>query len=429
MAKQVEGFHVVEMTGPDSRMDQFGDADKPANPLPVECPHCTMPDIDFVARPYLLAKGFASPAEHAPAELGNFLVRERTRKVLELVAPGACAFVATAERKSKKATPWFLAVPKVTLELPGYKDTDEKRQRCSKCKEPKLGYRCDDSHASVKKRTFTDDLFKAKQWYATLTEEDSINDANKWRKKYGEKVMIRFEDYGLTPPEHPQRWTRRQMDRDLFFSVRLEQLFKRAKLKGQLIRYAGFDDVEMSEADRAWVEEKMALLAKHGLVAAGSAAAATKSASARPNRWFASYLKKNAARKKPAKVDFAAIEKQRKVSLPQDYKDFIATIGAKSFEDVMEQEGFTANVLPAAKIDFRGMRRGKMKDLLGDEESLAVDGVMFADTDHGDAFVFDVSQKDAGGNYPVLWYDHEGNAMEPFAATFAEAIKRFATKT
>jgi uncharacterized protein YcfL len=33
------------------------------------------------------------------------------------------------------------------------------------------------------------------------------------------------------------------------------------------------------------------------------------------------------------------------------------------------------------------------------------------------------SQKDARGNYPIYWYDHEGNAMEPFAPTFAEAIK------
>jgi hypothetical protein len=70
-----------------------------------------------------------------------------------------------------------------------------------------------------------------------------------------------------------------------------------------------------------------------------------------------------------------------------------------------------------------------MKDLLFDEASLAIDGVMFASTDHGDAFVFDVSQKDAAGNYAVYWYDHEENAMEPFAPTFAAAVKRFATKT
>jgi len=95
----------------------------------------------------------------------------------------------------------------------------------------------------------------------------------------------------------------------------------------------------------------------------------------------------------------------------------------------MQQEGFAANILPPGKLDFRGYRRGKTKDFLFDEESLAIDGVMFATTDHGDAFVFDVAQKDAAGNYPVYWHDHEGNAMEAFAPTFAEAIKRFATRT
>jgi hypothetical protein len=52
---------VVEMTGPDTRMDQFGNRDEPANPLPVKCPHCTMPDLESIAEPYLLAKGFAAP--------------------------------------------------------------------------------------------------------------------------------------------------------------------------------------------------------------------------------------------------------------------------------------------------------------------------------------------------------------------------------
>ena len=50
-----------------------------------------------------------------------------------------------------------------------------------------------------------------------------------------------------------------------------------------------------------------------------------------------------------------------------------------------------------------------------------VDGIAFADTDHGDVFVFDAA--DARG--AAFWYDHEQNAVEPFAASFAECIKRF----
>ena len=51
----------VEMTGPDTRMDER------ANPLPPKCAHCTMPELDAVANPYLLVRGFAAPAETAPA--------------------------------------------------------------------------------------------------------------------------------------------------------------------------------------------------------------------------------------------------------------------------------------------------------------------------------------------------------------------------
>src|SRR5689334_10530180 len=85
-------YQHVEMVGPDSQMDRFGSAERPANALPAKCPHCTVPNFDFVAKPYLLAKGFAIPAETTHAEVGNFLVRERARKILELVVPGACTF-------------------------------------------------------------------------------------------------------------------------------------------------------------------------------------------------------------------------------------------------------------------------------------------------------------------------------------------------
>src|SRR5688500_11091247 len=209
-------------------------------------------------------------------------------------------------------------------------------------------------------------------------------------------------------------------------------MMKRAMLKGQRIRLVDFEVVNSSEADLAWIDEKLSLLAEHGLV---DAAAKKPAKGKKPGgdggtaKWFAQYLKKNAAKKKPAKIDFAAIEEKHKVTLPQDYKDFIAMVGPTEFEDVMQQEGFTAFVLPPKKMNFRDYRRGKMKDLLFDEESLAVDGVMFADTEHGDAFVFDLAQRDAAGNYPIYWYDHEGNAMEPFAPAFAACIRRFAERT
>jgi Ni/Co efflux regulator RcnB len=430
--KVATALAVVEMTGPDTRMDQFGNRDEPANPLPVKCPHCTMPDLDAVAKPYLLAKGFAAPAEHAPAEVGNFLVRERMRKILELVAPGACTFHPTAEKKSKKRTDWFLAVPAHVIEVPGMKEHDEKRERCGKCKAPKLGYQTYSRSrhvAVVNKLSAGVDVFKSKQWYAGQTAEDSLNGVNKYRKKEGMEPLD-WSAYGLTAPPHPQRWTRDGVSRDLYFSVRLEQLLKKAKVKGQLVRLLDFQDVKPTAEDLAWIDEKLAQLAKHGLVdAPAKKAAKGKKPDDGTAKWFAQYLKNNAAKKKPAAIDFEAIEKKHKVTLPHDYKDFIATVGEKQFEDVMEQEGFTARVVGPKKIDFRDYRCGKMTDLLFDEESLAVDGVMFADTEHGDAFVFDLAQRDAAGNYPVYWYDHEGNAMEAFAPTFAACIKRFVERT
>ena len=71
----------VMMTGPDVQMDQRGDSYEPANALPAKCSHCTFPDLDFVPIPYALTKGVSSPAETSPAQLGNFLVRERVRRI------------------------------------------------------------------------------------------------------------------------------------------------------------------------------------------------------------------------------------------------------------------------------------------------------------------------------------------------------------
>src|SRR2546429_1174323 len=126
----------VEMSITDTQMDLYGNTDKPANPRPVRCPHCTFPDLDFVARPYLLAKGISSPAETATAEMGNFLVRERAQRILEVAVPEACTFFPTAEMKSKNPTPWLLAVPNRILAMPGWKT---RGPLCSKCGEPRNG--------------------------------------------------------------------------------------------------------------------------------------------------------------------------------------------------------------------------------------------------------------------------------------------------
>ena len=85
--------------------------------------------------------------------------------------------------------------------------------------------------------------------------------------------------------------------------------------------------------------------------------------------------------------------------------------------------GFSAQVLAPTELDFKDYRRNKMPELIGEKSD--IDGVMFAATDHGDAFIFDVSQK---GEFPIYWHDHENNTLEPFAPNFASCIRRFAEK-
>lgn len=211
------------------------------------------------------------------------------------------------------------------------------------------------------------------------------------------------------------------LHRDLYFSLRLEQLFKRAKVKGQLVRLLNFKDAKPTPEDEAWIQGKLNLLVEHGLTEeSGLTDRKTGSAT---QTWFRQFLKRNAKRR-PQNYDLAAIEKKQKLALPKDYKDFVSMIGSMAFKDVMETLGFTARVLPPPKLAFKNYRRGCVPEL--DEEQSQIDGVMFAETEHGDAFVFDVSAK--GDDYPVFWHDHEQNTLEPFAPNFAECIKRFSQK-
>jgi hypothetical protein len=409
----------VQICLADSPMDVGRNRDHPANPLPVRCPHCTFPDIDFVANPYLLAKGVSSPAETGMAEMGNFLVRERARRILEVAVPEECLFVPTAETKSKKPTPWSLAVPKHILELPGYKTHGPP---CSKCGEPRNGYiwATPESYKEMNDFDCTGaDVFKSLKTGPCTTAEE-------WREKESKELEAGglpprpWADYGVDAPSHPERWSRAPFSRGLYFSLRFWLLFKKAKVRGQVIPSDIYG--EPTSEDKSWVEQAYRALAEEGLV--DSPSPAGSKAGAATQKWFKQFLKEKA---KPGirKADFSAVEKEQKLALPQDYKDFISAVGPKTFKNVNEEEGFVAKVLPPAKLDFSTYRRGQMPQF--DEESAEVDGVMFAETEHGDCFVFDVSAK--GADYPVFWFDHESNCMEPFATGFAECIQRFALKS
>src|SRR5215475_9036751 len=118
------------MVGPDTEMDAHGSSFEPANRLPAKCDFCSFPDLDFVPQLYVLTKGVSSPSEISQAKMGNFLVRERVRRILEVAVPGACKFYPTVEKKTKKAAEWLLAVPNTVMTLPG---REPDTTTCPKC--------------------------------------------------------------------------------------------------------------------------------------------------------------------------------------------------------------------------------------------------------------------------------------------------------
>jgi hypothetical protein len=324
------------------------------------------------------------------------------------------------------------------VDMPGLPLSSKKDGRCKKCGEPSLGYY---PYAPVKgkpnqyRHLGLDkcdcrrlDVFKPRQWLAVDTLENQYAEALKYTEKgeapppwssFGARVGVK------DPPPHPQRWTRVNIGRELFFSVRLEQLLKRAKVNGQLVRAPNervpqLADVRPSAEDLEWVEETLQLLATARLVSAKLSAPAKPSGG--DGKWFKDYLKKHAAKKPPAKTDFAPFEKKLKLTLPKEYKDFVSVIGPMTFKNVMQIDGFTARVLAPKRLDSRNYRRDKW-ETLGVESD--VDGVAFAQTDHGDVFVLEASKKNAGA---VYWYDHEQHTVELFAASFAGCIRRFEQK-
>src|SRR6478609_5264486 len=222
----------VHMTGSTLGMDVRGKDSIPVNRLPINCTHCTMPDLDAVPEPYLLVKGFDLPTETVLIRHGNFLVRQRVRHILEVAVPESCTFHLTADAKSKKPLDWWVAAP--TKKLKTFCPESE-TPHCSKCGAPKAWW-VHRGELWAKMTKFDSDgvdLFKTLDWEGS-TVEQWVENVNGDRKSEGLKPLpwSRWADWAAEPPTHPERWTRMELQRELYFSVRLEQLFKRAKVKG-----------------------------------------------------------------------------------------------------------------------------------------------------------------------------------------------------
>jgi len=349
----------LKMVGPDDEMDRVDGYLEALNPLPVACPTCKRVDLDFVPSPYVLGKKIESPVDFAPAVAGNLLVRESMKRVLDVVAPGSCKFYPTIHRKTKQPTPWSLAVLQHTETT-----SEPSAKKCSKCREP---LEWSDVMEATSNPISKHEIFKARNWWGD-----------------GDR-------------------------RDLYFSVRLETLVKKLRLRG-MVRYVDCKQTPTPE-DVKWVEEKFRLIQQASDKFAGKPAKDTVTG------WFEDYLKR-VAKKKPVTHDFEAAEKKLGIKLPESYRRFVAAVGTKTFKDVDGEEEFNAHILPPKKLRVESCLER------GDDEENEFKGVLFAVTDHGDAFYFDLTRNSP--DYEVRKHDHEADSFEPYAKNFAEAIKRLA---
>jgi hypothetical protein len=348
----------------------------PINSLPTKCAACGFPDLDHVPQPYYLVKSRTmSPNEMAPAENGNFFVRDRIRGVLELLAPSDCTYFPTCYKGTTDHTPWHLAVPShhvVTANV------NPAIPRCHTCGEPRSAH-------------------PGSQYSEWLWNYDSDHEAVK-SSTWGSSEMGWDE------------W----ISRDLFMSVRLFSLLKQIKARG-------LDECTCSKAtspnadERKWIKAQLDLLKQRGVPLHAPGTIADSDA-----KWFRQYLKDQTT-ETAISPDWKSLEKIAKVKLPKSYKDFVSKAGPCSFHDVDEQEGFTVHVLPPSELDYESYRAGAL--VTNDDETDSVDGVVFATTDHGDCYCFDI-RKDRK-EFEVFLYLHECNCFEPYAPNFAACIKRF----
>lgn len=247
----------------------------------------------------------------------------------------------------------------------------------------------------------TQDFFKSLNWssYETIGEE------SRW---YYMHIL------GWTKKESttPFQWTRVNLSRDLYFSIRLGTLCKRLGIKG--LSYRDVYTEKPDPVELTWVEEMHQLLIQQGL-----ADKPRTKHSPDIDKWFSSFLKKKKT-KGGATGDCGALEEAHGIQLPPSYKKFISTVGEMTFEDVDDSVGFTVHILSPEKLNFERFRRGNSE--IEDEESREIDAIVFASTDHFDCFCFDVSK---GPEYPVYHFNDELACFEAYASGFKECLKRF----
>jgi hypothetical protein len=365
----------VQIIGSDDRMDCRDMFYDPLNPLRRKCATCGFPDLDHVPQPYVLVKSRTmTPNELALAENGNFFIRERIRRVLEVVAPGQCSYFPTCYKGTTRPTPWLLAVPKHQVVTGRVKAAIS---RCKACAEPRSAH-------------------PGTQW----SEHLFINGDSDYD-------VIKSATWGSS-----ERGWDQWISRDLFLSIRLFQLLRKIKARG-FYELACEEPTPPDQEESEWIKEKLLVLEANGISCHAEGTLSSEDA-----KWLRHYIKSH-SRKARAAWDIKALERRLKTKLPRSYVDFVSAVGPASFANVDEQEGFTASILTPGKL-----RLQEHADDSDDDESRAVNALMFAMTGHGDYFCFDVQK--GKKEFAVLLFKHEYNSFEPYAENFAACIKRFA---
>jgi hypothetical protein len=364
--------------------DMFYD---PINPLPKKCEQCGFPDLDHVPQPYFLVKSRSmSPNELAGAENGNFFVRDRVRRVLDLLAPGQCTYYSTHYKGTSKTTPWFLGVPNhqvVTAKV------DPSIARCTACGEPRS------AHPGTQ---WTECLF------GTPPREQPL--AGEWTADTKFDVL-KSATWGSSEDGWDQ-W----ISRDLYLSVRFLHLLRKIKAKG-FHEATGGKPVSPDKEESAWISDKLNALRNAGIPLHADGTLSNEDA-----QWLRDYIKGHALESR-LEYDIKGSERRLKTKLPKSYLDFIKRVGPMRFENVDEQDGFGASILPPDRLEIETGYAA-----FEDEDSKSVNPVTFASTDHGDCFCFDAQK--GMKEYPVVVYKHEGNFFESYAGNFAACIRRFA---
>ena len=370
----------ITLCGTDNRMDCRDLDFDPLNALPIKCEVCSRPDYEHVPQPYYLVRSRTlTPVELNPAENGNLLVRDRVKNILEVVVPGELSFYPTQYNRSTEETPWWLAVP--------VHDMATERMKagiphCPACGFPMPPDRSNKSRwqpptEPVEEFIPTHDVFKSKWW-----------------------------------TYRPLPWPQ------LHMSVRMLNLLRELQAKGlheQTSLKPESDTPTLEE--KAWVAGHLKRLVEHGISMNAPGTIAVEDA-----KWFREFLKRNPV-KFSTSSDTKAFEKRSKLRLPKSYKDFLSKLGTMSFENVDEIEGFSVRILSPEEFDVESYRAGRIE--AGDAENNSIDGIMFAETDHGDCFCFDV-RKDRK-EFEVYLYQHDLNSFEHYASDFAACLRRFAS--